>query len=119
MTRNARYWPAWTIVVAACATSAWGGGGNALRAYPDAIPEDTNFDSVVKSQPFPVMKYVVNVVGAKVHPEEFHVTSSGQLTAKWRLTSLRPPIDAERVFWRRLHRQLDDACHWLWFLASL
>ena len=78
MTRNARYWPAWTIVVAACATSAWGGGGNALRAYPDAIPEDTNFDSVVKSQPFPVMKYVVNVIGAKVHPEEFHVTSSGR-----------------------------------------
>ena len=88
MMRNASCWPAWTMLVAACATSAWGGGGNALRAYPDVMPEDASFDAVVKSQPFPFMKYVVNVVGAKVHPEEFHVTSSGQViaphTADWK-----------------------------------
>jgi hypothetical protein len=43
------------------------------------MPEDTSFDSLVKSQPFPLMKYVVNAIGAKVHPEEFQLTSSGQL----------------------------------------
>lgn len=43
------------------------------------MPGDIGFDVVVKSQPFPLMKYVVNVFGAKAHPEEFHLTSSGQL----------------------------------------
>jgi len=88
MIRNTRCWLALAMLGVACATSAQGGDGNALRAYPDAIPKDTNSDSVVKSQPFPFMKYVVNVIGAKVHPEEFHVTSSGELivpyTADWK-----------------------------------
>ena len=60
----------------------WGEHGAtrpALRAYPNPVPEDTSFDTVVKSQPFPFMKYPVTIIGAKVHPEEFHLTPSGQL----------------------------------------
>jgi predicted RNA binding protein with dsRBD fold (UPF0201 family) len=88
MIRNTRYWLAWAMFVAACATSARGEDGSALRAYPDVMPADVSFDAVVKSQPFPFMKYVVNIIGAKVHPEEFHVTSAGEIiaphTADWK-----------------------------------
>ena len=69
MIYNAKCRLAGTMLLVACATWARAEGGNALRAYPDAMPEDTSFDSVVKSQPFPLMKYVVNAIGAKVHPK--------------------------------------------------
>jgi hypothetical protein len=51
----------------------------ALRGYPDPVPEDVSYEAVVGSQPFPLMKYPVPIIGAKVHPEEVHVTPSGQL----------------------------------------
>jgi len=79
MMHNTGRWLTWAIVIMACATPVWGGDAAALRAYPNPLPEDANFDTVVKSQPFPFMKYPVNIIGAKVHPEEFHVTPSGQL----------------------------------------
>ncbi len=87
MLHNERRRLAWVMLIVACAASARGDGGGPLRAYPDVMPADVSFDAVVKSQSLPLMKYVVNVIGAKVHPEEFHVTSSGQLmvpyTAEW------------------------------------
>ena len=52
---------------------------NALRAYPIPLPEDVTFDTVVNSQPFPRMKFPVPIIGAKVHPEEVHVTPAGAL----------------------------------------
>ena len=72
-----------------------------LRAYPDPLPEDVAYDTVVKSQSFPFMKYPVPIIGAKVHPEEVHVTPSGQLIfpreAVWRglcVAALIGPADA-------------------------
>jgi hypothetical protein len=62
-----------------CSVSAHGEDNPALRAYPDPLPEDVSFDGVVKSQPFPFMKYPVPIIGLKTHPEEVHVTPSGQL----------------------------------------
>ncbi|MBP7937308.1 MAG: hypothetical protein KA354_21905 [Phycisphaerae bacterium] len=52
---------------------------NALRGYPEPVPEDASFETVVNSQPFPRMKIPVPIIGAKVHPEEVHVTPSGGL----------------------------------------
>ncbi len=51
----------------------------ALRAYPVAMPRDISFEAVVKSQPFPAMKYPVPIIGWKEHPEEVHVTPNGAL----------------------------------------
>ena len=79
MTSNQRHRLCWAFLLATCTTSAWGSDAAALRAYPDPVPEDASFDTVVKSQSFPFMKYPVNVLGTKVHPEEFHLTSSGEI----------------------------------------
>ncbi|MBN2022179.1 MAG: hypothetical protein JW809_05250 [Pirellulales bacterium] len=65
-----------TFVVVASALAA---DDAALRAYPDPVPEDVAFDDVVRGDPFPRMKYPVPIVGARVHPEEIHVTPSGEL----------------------------------------
>jgi hypothetical protein len=69
----------WLVLLAMCSGSAQAADNPALRAYPDPLPEDVSFDVVVKSQPFPFMKYPVPIVGLKTHPEEVHVTPSGQL----------------------------------------
>jgi hypothetical protein len=50
-----------------------------LRAYPDRIPPDVSFETVVSSQPFPAVKYPVPVIGWKNHPEEVHVAPNGAL----------------------------------------
>ena len=72
-------WSAWTILVTLCATWACGSDPAALRAYPSPLPQDASYDTVVNSQNFPTMKYPVTIIGAKVHPEEVHVTPSGEL----------------------------------------
>ena len=69
------------VAATAAVALAPGADNPALRAYPDPVPEDVSFDTVVKSQPFPFMKYPVTVIGTKVHPEEFHVTPSGEVQA--------------------------------------
>ncbi len=66
-------------IVCGLAAPAWGAEESALRAYPDPVPEDASFATVVGSQPFPRMKYPVPIIGAKAHPEEVHVTPSGEL----------------------------------------
>jgi hypothetical protein len=50
-----------------------------LRAYPDPIPPDTTFETVVSSQPFPPIQYPVPIIGWKHHPEEVHVVPTGAL----------------------------------------
>jgi hypothetical protein len=67
------------VVLTLAGANAQADDRSALRAYPEAVPEDTSFDMVVGSQPFPRMKYPVPIIGAKVHPEEVHVTGSGEL----------------------------------------
>ena len=67
------------VLTAACTAVVQAADNPALRPYPDPLPEDVSFDTVVKSQPFPFMKYPVPIIGAKVHPEEVHVTPSGEL----------------------------------------
>ena len=49
------------------------------RAYPETIPPDISFETVVSSQPFPPVKYPVPVIGWKEHPEEVHVAPNGAL----------------------------------------
>jgi hypothetical protein len=49
------------------------------RAFPDPIPKDTTFETVVNSQPFPAVKYPVPIIGWKAHPEEVHVVPTGAL----------------------------------------
>ncbi|HVP90195.1 MAG TPA: hypothetical protein VMS75_03150 [Terriglobales bacterium] len=49
------------------------------RAYPQTIPPDVSFETVVSSQPFPPVKYPVPVIGWKDHPEEVHVAPNGAL----------------------------------------
>jgi hypothetical protein len=96
MTRRIRRFSGWVILAVAWATSAWTAEPTALRAYPDPLPEDTSFDTVVKSQPFPFQKFPVTIVGAKVHPEEVHVTPSGQLifpyTEMWKGLCIAPLV---------------------------
>ena len=79
MRSNRKKWLFWIILLTMCSASAQGADNPALRAYPDPLPEDVSFDVVVKSQPFPFMKYPVPIIGLKTHPEEVHVTPSGQL----------------------------------------
>jgi hypothetical protein len=71
------------------------------HGYPDPLPDDVTYDTVVKSQSFPLMKYVVNVIGAKFHPEEFHLTSSGELiapyTPDWKGLCIAPMIATQRA----------------------
>ena len=98
MTCRILQWPVWVVLAAAWANGACGADQAALRAYPDPLPEDTSYDTVVKSQPFPLMKYPVTIIGAKVHPEEVHVTPSGELifpyTEMWKGLCLAPLIGA-------------------------
>ncbi len=49
------------------------------RAYPETIPPDVSFETVVSSQPFPPVKYPVPIIGWKDHPEEVHVAPNGAL----------------------------------------
>lgn len=50
------------------------------RAFPDPIPADTDFNTVVNSQPnYAKIKYPVPIIGWKHHPEEIHVTPEGAL----------------------------------------
>ncbi len=51
----------------------------ALRAYPEKIPADVSFESVVSTQPFPPVRYPVPIIGWKDHPEEIHVAPNGAL----------------------------------------
>jgi hypothetical protein len=67
------------LSVALWAALACGAEQPKLQGYPDPLPEDMSYETVVKSQTFPPMKYPVTVIGAKVHPEEVHVTPSGEL----------------------------------------
>jgi hypothetical protein len=50
-----------------------------FNGYPDPIPQDVSYDTVVGSQSLPTIKYPVTVIGAAYHPEEVHVTPSGEL----------------------------------------
>ena len=52
-----------------------------VRAYPDVIPKDVSFASVISSQPYPSIKYPVPIIGWKEHPEEFHVTPNGAIVS--------------------------------------
>jgi hypothetical protein len=52
-----------------------------VRAYPDAIPKDVSFETVISSQPYPPIKYPVPIIGWKEHPEEFHVTPNGAIVS--------------------------------------
>ena len=93
MSRHIFQWSAWVfLAVGTCWASA--ADQSALRAYPDPLPTDTSFDTVVKSQAFPLMKYPVTIIGAKVHPEEVHVTPSGELifpyTEMWKGLCVAP-----------------------------
>lgn len=67
-----------TLLVTAVARAS-ASDANALRGYPEPVPEDVSFEAVLNSQPFPRMKIPVPIIGAKVHPEEVHVTPSGEL----------------------------------------
>ncbi len=100
MASERRKWLMWAFLFAFSASSARGGDAAALRAYPDPVPEDVTFDAVVKSQSLPFMKYPVNALGAKVHPEEFHLTSSGEIilpyTHDWKGLCLAPLVGARR-----------------------
>jgi hypothetical protein len=82
------------ILVAAWAALACGADQPALKGYPSPLPEDTCYDTVVKSQSFPAMKYPVTIIGAKVHPEEVHVTPTGELifpyTEMWKGLCVAP-----------------------------
>jgi hypothetical protein len=50
------------------------------RAFPNPIPSDTTFDTVVSSQPALVpLRYPVPIIGWKDHPEEIHITPEGAL----------------------------------------
>jgi hypothetical protein len=49
------------------------------RAYPEKIPRDVSFETVVSSQPFPPVRFPVPVIGWKNHPEEIHVAPNGAL----------------------------------------
>ena len=50
------------------------------RAFPDPIPADTDFDTVVNSQPnYAKIKYPEPIIGWKHHPEEIHITPEGAL----------------------------------------
>lgn len=51
----------------------------ALRAYPETIPSDVSFETVISSQPFPPVRYPVPIIGWKDHPEEIHVAPNGAL----------------------------------------
>ena len=79
MLRNARCWLAWAMFdcgVCSLCTRRW---RRALRAYPDAHARGRQLRRGCQEPALPLMKYVVNAIGAKVHPEEFQVTSSGQV----------------------------------------
>ncbi|OGD21213.1 MAG: hypothetical protein A2W03_10585 [Candidatus Aminicenantes bacterium RBG_16_63_16] len=52
-----------------------------VRAYPDVIPKDVSFETVVSSQPYPPVKYPVPIIGWKEHPEEFHVAPKGAIVS--------------------------------------
>jgi hypothetical protein len=77
--RRMKTFPLGAAVVWGLVSGARGAETSALRAYPDPVPEDASFASVVGSQAIPRMKYPVPIIGAKVHPEEIHVTPSGEL----------------------------------------
>jgi hypothetical protein len=79
MTLRIRRWFVSSILVATWAALACGADQPKLRGYPDPLPEDASYETVVKSQPFPLMKYPVTIIGAAFHPEEVHVTPSGEL----------------------------------------
>ncbi|HEX3720861.1 MAG TPA: hypothetical protein VH595_23160 [Verrucomicrobiae bacterium] len=50
------------------------------RAFPNPIPTDADFDTVVSSQPeYAKLKYPVPIIGWAYHPEEIHVTPEGAL----------------------------------------
>lgn len=55
-------------------------GAAYTKAFPDPIPPDATFDTVVSSQPALVpLRYPVPIIGWKNHPEEIHVTPEGAL----------------------------------------
>lgn len=89
-------WFACMFLLTMCAAFARAADVPLLRAYPDPVPDDVTFDTVVKSQSLPFMKYPVNALGTKVHPEEFHLTSSGELilpyTHDWRGLCVAPLV---------------------------
>ena len=50
------------------------------RAFPDPIPTDADFQTVVEAQPqYSKLRYPVPIIGWKHHPEEIHVTPEGAL----------------------------------------
>jgi hypothetical protein len=89
----------WAFLFATAVASSRGDDNTTPHGYPDPLPDDVSFDTVVKSQSFPFMKYVVNVFGAKVHPEEFHLTASGELiapyTPDWKGLCIAPMIGTQ------------------------
>lgn len=52
-----------------------------VSAYPDVIPKDVSFETVISSQSYPPVKYPVPIIGWKEHPEEFHVTPNGAIVS--------------------------------------
>jgi hypothetical protein len=69
----------WLMISGSHAFGADEDAASYLRAFPDPIPADIAFDTVVNSQPFPPLKYPVPIIGWKAHPEEVHVTPTGAL----------------------------------------
>jgi len=69
------------VVLSAAVTGAIASGDMSayLRAYPERISEDTCFESVVGSQPFPPLKYAAPVIGWKNHPDSIRVVQTGAL----------------------------------------
>lgn len=60
--------------------SCFAGEDGFRRAFPDPIPVDADFDTIVNSQPnYSKIKYPVPIIGWKHHPEEIHVTPEGAL----------------------------------------
>jgi hypothetical protein len=67
------------VLLIACASRVYAADPPGIRGYPNPLPEDTSYDTVVNSQSLPPVKYPVTVIGAAYHPEEVHVTPSGEL----------------------------------------
>lgn len=53
--------------------------GEEPRGFPDPMPADISFSTVVSSQDYPKLRYPVPIIGWKNHPEEIHVTPAGGL----------------------------------------
>jgi hypothetical protein len=72
-------WSLVAVSIVACVGWAVAADFPGIRGYPTPLPEDVSYERVVGSQRLPPVKYPVTVIGAAYHPEEVHVTPSGEL----------------------------------------